>query len=240
MLATGYLRHRLDLRRRSSGITAEVRDIKCIRFSARARCRVFELAAIGALVGITKSLIEIAKDLGSLFSGSSGKERLTAQLAQLYGRIDVLAVQLEQSEQLTRMVPAWLELANRMPMWQKPSGIDGKEAKILDRDLRSLIHESIRDHFSATFFQSSFDQLPEVPLKLEIFRDRLRTLDKTISTVQPGNIQSLEALWSQITTQFNDTRNAATEIHRLADEVQGRLIKELRDAAKQGLEDLKT
>jgi len=110
--------------------------------------------------------------------------------------------------------------------------------QILDRDLRSLIHESIRDHFSATFFRSKFDRLPDVPLKLEIFRDRLHTLDKTVSAVQPSSVQTLQALWPQITTQFNDARNAAHEIQRIADDLQGKLIQELSDAAKDGLAEL--
>lgn len=197
-----------------------------------------DLATIGSLLSITKAVIEVVQGVGSFFSGSSDKERLKAGFTQLYGRVDVLAAQLEQCESLTRMVPAWLELANRMPFWQQPSALDEREAQILDRDLRGLINDSIRDHFSATFFHSKFDQLPDVPLKLELFRDRLRTLDRTISTVQPGNLQSLQALWPQITTQFNDTRNSASDIQRLAEDLQGRLINELRDAAKQGLAEL--
>lgn len=197
-----------------------------------------DLTTIGSLLGVTLKVIDVIKGVGSLFSGSSDKEKLKAGFTQFYSRVDVLAAQLEQCESLTRMVPAWIELANRMPFWQQPSAFDQREAQSLDRDLRSLIHDSIRDHFSATFFRSKFDQLPEIPLKLELFRDRLRTLDRTISTVQPGNLQSLQALWPQITTQFNDTRNSASEIQRLADDIQGRLIEELRDAAKQGLAEL--
>lgn len=197
-----------------------------------------DLITIGSLLGITKSLIDVVGGVGSFFSLSSTKDTLKSGFAQLYGRIDVLSVQLEQCESLTRMVPAWLELANRMPMWQQPSPSDQRGAQLLDQDMRSLINDSIRDHFSATFFNSKFDQLPNVPLKLDIFRDRLRTLDRTISTVQPGNVQSLVALWPQITTQFNDTRNAASEIQRLAEDLQGQLIDELRDAAKQGLSQL--
>jgi len=194
-----------------------------------------DVAMIGSLVAITKSVIEIVKGVGSFFSGSSAKEKLEAGFSQLYGRIDVLSVQLEQSENLTRMVPAWIEVANRMPIWQQPTALDHHEMQLLDRDLRGLMHDSIRDHFSATFFQSHFDRLPGVSMKLEVFRERLRTLDRTVSTVQPGNVQTLEALWPTITTQFNDARNTASEIQILADDLQGQLIKELREAAQQGL-----
>lgn len=197
-----------------------------------------DIVTIGSLIGITKSLVEVLKDAGRLFSGSSAKAKLESAFAELYERIEVLSVQLEQSEGLTRMVPAWLELANRMPMWQEVTAIEHREAQILDQDLRNLINDSIRDHFSATFFRSNFDRLPGVPVKLEIFRDRLHTLDRTVSTVQPGNVESLKALWPQLTTQFNDARNAAYEIQRIADDLQGQLIQELRDAAKEGLVEL--
>jgi hypothetical protein len=196
------------------------------------------LATIGTLLAITNSVIEVIKGLGSFLSGSSAKEKLKTTVAQLYGRIDALGVQLAQCEELTRMVPAWLELAKRMPLWKKPDSLDDREAQLLDDDLRSLIHESMRDHFSGTFFNSRFDQLPDIPLKLEIFRERLRTLDRTISAVQPSHPPSLIGLWPQITTQFNDARNTAFEIQHLAEDLQGRLIQELRDAARQGLAEL--
>jgi hypothetical protein len=196
------------------------------------------LATIGTLLAITNSVIEVIKGAGSLFSGASAKEKLKTAVTQLYGRIDELSLQLEQCESLTRMIPAWLELANRMPLWQQPAGMDEREQQLLDRDLRSLIHESMRDHFSGTFFNSRFDKLPDIPLKLEIFRDRLRTLDRTISAVQPGHVPSLVALWPQITTQFNDARNAACAIQQHAEDLQGRLIQELREAARQGLDEL--
>lgn len=197
-----------------------------------------EIATIGSLVSITKSLLDLVKGINSRISDNSIRQQLRAEFTHLYARMDDLSVQLDQSERLTRMVPAWLELANRMPLWQQPLALGNAEAQNLDRDMRSLLDNSIRDHFSSTFFDSQFDRLPDVPLKLEIFRERLRTLDRTVSTVQPGNTQSLEALWPQITTHFNDARNTAYEIQRLADDVHGRLINELRDAAKQGLAEL--
>ena len=197
-----------------------------------------DIATIGTLVTITKGLVEIIKGIGSFFGGASDKTKLSGEFRTLYGRIDVLALQLEQCERLTRSVPAWLELANRMPMWGDPATLEANQAQTVDRDLRSLIHESVRDHFSGTFFQTDFNRLPDVPVQLEIFRARLRTLDQTVSAIQPGNIQALRALWAQITTQFNDARNTAWEIQRKAEDLQGALIQELREAAASGLKEM--
>jgi hypothetical protein len=199
-----------------------------------------ELAAIGTLVGITKSVIDIVKSVSPTFRDRSAQEKLHDGFAELYGRIDILSVQLEQSENLTRMVPAWIELADRIgrSFYRRPSEMNASEVQILDRDLRDLMNESIRDHFSSTFFSVQFDRLPEVPLKLDLFRDRLKTLDRTISNVPPGDVDALNALWPQIRTHFNDARNAASDIERLAEDVHGKLIRELRDAAKLGLGEL--
>jgi hypothetical protein len=38
-------------------------------------------------------------------------------------------------------------------------------------------------------------------------------------------------MWSSITTHFNDCRNAANDVLRQAEEIQGDLIKELDEAA---------
>ena len=199
-----------------------------------------ELAAIGALVGITKSVIDIVKSVGSAMRDRSAQDKLNAGVAELYGRIDILSVQLEQSENLTRMVPAWIELANRIgrSLYGEPSKMTASEVQIVEGDLRDLMHESIRDHFSSTFFREQFDKLPDVPLKLELFRDRLKTLDRTISNMAPGDLSALSALWPQIRTHFNEAQNTARDIERLAEDLHGELIKELRDAAKLGLGEL--
>jgi nitrogen fixation-related uncharacterized protein len=147
------------------------------------------------------------------------------------GRLEILSIQLEQSESLTRMVPAWLEVANRMPVWRSAGDLTPDDVQRLDGDLRSFINDSVRDHFSTTFFRSNFNQLPEVEKKLDIFRAKLKDLDRTVSAIPPGNVEVFKGLWAAMTTQFNDLRNAAWEISQLADDVQGNLIRELREAA---------
>jgi hypothetical protein len=198
-----------------------------------------EIATIGSLVGITKGLIDIVKGAGSFFSGGPAKDTVTLQVAKLYGRIEQLAIQLEQCERLTRTVPAWMGIADRMPMWAQVSSLSPERAQSLDRDLRGLIDESVRDTFSGTFFRSDVDRLPDIPDQIRIFRARLTSLDTTISAIPPGNLPALQALWGQITTQFNDARNSARDIQRRAEDLQADLIRELREAASDGLGALK-
>jgi hypothetical protein len=133
------------------------------------------------------------------------------------------------------MVPAWLEVANLLPVWRSASDLSHDDFRRLDGDLRRLVHESLRDHFSGTFFRTEFGKLPGIPPKIDILRDRLRTLDRTVSSIPPGNVDAFRALWQVITTHFNDCRNAATDVLRLAEDTQGDLIKELDEAATVGL-----
>lgn len=104
--------------------------------------------------------------------------------------------------------------------------------------MRSLIHETVRDHFSGTFFRSDVDRLPDIPLQIEIFRARIRSLDQTVFAIQPGNLAAVKALWSQVITQFNDARNSTWDIQRKAEDLQAALIQELRDAAADGLREI--
>ena len=197
----------------------------------------FDLAAIGSLAGIATSVVNAAKGLRDLFS-RGGRETENAALKALQDAFDgyndrmrVLSEQLEQSERLTRMVPSWLELSKRMPVWKQASDLDDHEARTVLEDLRGFIHNSVRDHFSGTFFHTDFDKLPGIPDKLTIFRARLKTIDGTLNPIAPGNIAGLRSFWPQIATQFNDAVNGAREIEYDADNIQGDLIRELRDAA---------
>jgi len=160
---------------------------------------------------------------------------LQAALSQYQGRMRVLADQLRQAESLTRMVPAWLEVANLLPVWRSASDLSQEDSRRLDGDLRRLVNDSLRDHFSGTFFRTEFGKLPGIPPKIDILRDRLTTLDRTVSSIPPGNVEGFRALWPAVTTHFNDCRNAANEVLRLAEDIQGDLIKELDEAATVGL-----
>jgi hypothetical protein len=131
------------------------------------------------------------------------------------------------------MLNAWLEVARLMPMWSDVNRLTSDDIRRIDSDLRGFISESVGDHFSSIFFSSNFDKLPGIERKIDIFRAKLNDLDRTINAIPPGNTEVFKGLWGTITTQFNDLRNMAQEISRLADDIQGSLIHELRDAAQQ-------
>ncbi len=198
-----------------------------------------DIATAGALVGISRKVIATLKDVKSLFSASKTKEvsekidEMEKEFASFHQRIGILAVQLQQSEALTRQVPAWIEVADRMPLWRSTDDLDQETARILTQDLRNFVHDSIRDHFSGTFFNTNFDQLPSIHQRIEIFRSKLHSLDQTVNVIAPGNVEALKSLWAQLTTQFNDTKNEAYEIQRLADSIQESLITELQDTANE-------
>lgn len=195
-----------------------------------------ELATIGTLVSIGKNVIDAVKALKGAVSlkDNESDEKMKAleeAFNNFSGRISVLAEQLEQSERLTRQVPAWLEVASRMPMWKSIEQMDEREAKDTLEDLKRFIFDSIRDHFSGTFFHTDFDKLPELQRKIEFFRDRLTTLDNSLKPIAPGNLAVFKGMWPQIVTQFNDATNSASEIQRQADDVQAELIKELKETS---------
>jgi hypothetical protein len=201
------------------------------------------LTTIGTLVGITKAAVDTLKGLRDLFDAKDAKrianesqakfEKVDEDFAAFHKRLGILALQLEQSEALTRMVPAWFEVANRMPVWKSVNDLTREDIQHLDNDLRSFLHESIRDHFSTTFFSTNFDQLPGIERLLDIFRAKLGDLDHTVSAIPPGNVDVFKGLWPTITTQFNDLRNAAGQVSSQADDVHSALIRELRESAKE-------
>jgi hypothetical protein len=200
-----------------------------------------DIATIGALVGLGKGVAEAIKAISGLFGTRDDRKIVTesppkmaalqAALNQYQGRMRVLAEQLRQAESLTRMVPAWLEVANLLPVWRNASDLSQEDCRRLDGDFRRLVNDSLRDHFSGTFFRTEFGKLPGIPPKIDNLRDRLTTLDRTVASIPPGNIDGFRALWPSITTHFNDCRNAASDVLRLAEDVQGNLIKELAEAA---------
>jgi hypothetical protein len=197
-----------------------------------------DIAAIGTLATVAGSVINAAKSLKDLFSRRSGNDAEQKTLNDLQNavneynaRMRILAEQLEQSERLTRMVPAWLEVSSRMPMWKQASDLDDNEARTVLDELKRFIFDSTSDHFSGTFFHTDFDKLPRIPDKLNILRARLKTINGTLSPIAPGNIEGLRSFWPQLTTQFNDAVNAAHDIRSDAENIQGDLIRELHDAA---------
>jgi hypothetical protein len=149
------------------------------------------------------------------------------RIDQFQRRLEGLAIQLDQSERLTRMIPSWEAYANQIPVWKQFSEFSEVEAQQIHVSLRDLINNSIRDQFSSTFFRTSFDKLPGMDSKLVIFRANLNNLDRTVSTIPAGNFEAFKALWSQIVSEFNNLRNSGYDVRRHAEDIHGDLINEL-------------
>ena len=200
-----------------------------------------DITTMGALIDLTDKLIttlgglsKFISSLGIFTPRENAKQQLnkvTRAFSEYQARLQYLADQLQQSETLTRMVPSWLELANRMPFWQDVTNMSKDEIRMIEKDIRSLIHESIRDHFSSTFFSKNFDKLPGVNEQLIIFRAKLEDLDDTLRGIDDGDTQVFKLQWHKLRTEFGNTRNTADSIQLLAEDIQGKLIHELKESA---------
>lgn len=199
-----------------------------------------DIASAGALVLLARNLAETVKTLGESIRGSRRHEdqqrrydEVVAHLADYSSRLELLSQQLEQSERLTRMVPAWLEIANHVPFWKNPTELDRNELQLIDRDLRQLIFDSTSDHFSGTFFRTDFGSLPTVDNTITEFRTLLSEFDKTLSAVPAGNLDVFLGLWPSLSTQFNSVTNKAWELRTKAEDIQGALVREIGEAARE-------
>jgi hypothetical protein len=121
---------------------------------------------------------------------------------------------------MSRVVPAWKDVAT----------IPDAEAQQVHVSLRQLVDSSIRDQFSGTFFRTEFDELPDMKRLIDIFRAHGTNIDRTCSGIPAGNLAAFRALWGSINTEFNNLKNAAYEIRRSAEDLQAKLIGELKSS----------
>ena len=191
---------------------------------------------IGSLIGISKTFLETFALLKKVVGESRGGESATIlsdmreKVNQFQTRLEGLAIQLEQTERRTRMIPAWEAYANQIEVWKNvadTNSVPDPEAQRIHVSLRQLVDSSIRDQFSGTFFRTDFDDLPDMKRLIDIFRAHVTNIDRTCSGIPAGNLQAFRALWSSIGTEFNNLKNAAYEVRRHAEDLQGRLIAEL-------------
>jgi hypothetical protein len=193
---------------------------------------------IGSLVTISKTFLDSFVVLKGLMPSRGGPSdvALTAMrdtIDRFQTRLEGLAIQLQQSERLTRMIPAWEAYANEVTPVADINTIAETEAQRIHVALRNLIESSIRDQFSGTFFRSQFDSLPGMERELDVFRAHLGNLDRTVSTIPAGNLGAFKALWPSLSVQFNDLRNSGYQVRRLAEDINGKLIDELLDSTRE-------
>ena len=187
------------------------------------------IAEFGALVGIVKSLLEVAKAGSDLF-GRISKKQTEQELKKLQERLAGIADQLHQSVALSKMLPIWLKEHSTYDLFE--NSLTNDDVKLLDRGLRNLISDSIHDHFSGTFFHTSFATLPGVDAGIKKFRDSLSALEGQLDGIPPGDATSWRRAWPILKVRMHDLRVEALKLNNLADELHSKLIVELRDAAQ--------
>jgi hypothetical protein len=187
------------------------------------------ITEIGALVVILKDILESSKTGLDLF-GVVSKKRTVEGIEKTQERLAGIAEQLYQSVSLSKMLPIWLREHSRYDLYQNILSND--DVKLLDSGLRSLISDSIHDHFSATFFQTSFAALPGAEAAIEEFRDRLSALENQLNGIPPGDATAWRRTWPILKVRMHDLRVEAVKLNNLADTIHSELIVELREAAQ--------
>jgi len=186
------------------------------------------LTEIGALVSIVKGLVDIAKGGSGMFGG--GKKIPQAAVDQLQQRVAALAEQLHQSVALSKMLPVWLKEHSQFNLYADHLSDD--EVKVLDSGLKSLVSNSIRDHFSGVFFKTSFACLPGIDAAIKAFQGRLHDLEQQLNGIPPGDAQAWRHAWPVLKVRLNDMRVEALRIENMADDVHSKLVQELRLAGQ--------
>lgn len=195
-----------------------------------------DVMTVGALVAITRNLIEAIKGARSFWSNKPKEdaelERIEQAFAAFQARLRHLAEQLTQSEALARMLPIWLNVLAQIPVWQNVLADD--DVPKLDRQLRRLISDSIHDYFSATFFHQDFGALPDVLKKIEQFRERLQDLERELLAIPFGNQGAWKSHWPSLKMRLGDLDRLARDLESHVADLHGRLVREIESAAAAG------
>ena len=136
-------------------------------------------------------------------------------------RLAGIAHQLFQSVALSKMLPIWLKEHATVDLYT--DALTDDEVKLLDSKLRELVWDSIHDHFSGTFFRTSFAVLPGVEAGIKGFRDRLVALEGQLNGIPPGDAISWRRAWPIVKVRMNDLRLEAEKLDTLADDVHAAL-----------------
>ena len=191
-----------------------------------------ELATIGILASISKTIIDSLKGLRELLPGGdiAPINDFMDAFSEHQKRIGQLAEQLSQAEMLGRMLPIWLQEHSKFKFWEaEPSD---ETLQKLDNELRNFIHDSIRDHFASTFFRTSFEQLPSVLEFLTDIRAKLKQLDTSIQATPHSSLDGWRLHLPVVKVRLNDLGLVAVKLDIHADELRDKLIQELKEASE--------
>lgn len=197
------------------------------------------ITALSSLVTIGKNIIDTIKSAKDLFTSDSGRnsadaeahmDTLTKSFKVYQERVELLAEQIYQCETLSRFLPQWLLHQDKFNYISNTPTQD--ELGLIDGELRRLLTDSIRDHFSSAFFRTNYDKLPEIETMIKNFRNRISELDRDMNAIPPGNFQLLAITWgTTLKADLFRLRRDVIEIETKANEKFEEVVNELREVA---------
>lgn len=107
-----------------------------------------------------------------------------------------LGKRIHQATILTNFIPTWLIAENEFdPIGNTPSDDELRKIKY---DLPVFIKVSIYDHFSAEFFRTNYDALPEVEAMLADFRLNIQVFNKELGQVISKDDNVITMIWGHL------------------------------------------
>lgn len=108
----------------------------------------------------------------------------------------ILATRIQQATILTNFIPTWLIAENEFdPIGALPSD---EELVKIKQDLPNFMYDSINDHFSAQFFRTSYNELPELEAKLADFRSDIQHYKKELEKIISQDDQIIKTIWGYL------------------------------------------
>jgi len=108
----------------------------------------------------------------------------------------ILGTRMQQASILTNFIPTWLIAENEFdPIGIKPSDDELRKIKY---DLPTFITTSIYDQFSAEFFKTNYNALPEVEAKLADFRSKIQAFKKELDRTLTKDDEVIKILWGHL------------------------------------------
>lgn len=105
----------------------------------------------------------------------------------------ILGKRIHQATILTNFIPTWLIAENKFDaISSRPSDDELVEIK---NDLKIFINTSIYDHFSAEFFRTNYDALPEVEAMLANFRLKIQAFKKKLDEIISSDDETIGISW---------------------------------------------
>ena len=121
-------------------------------------------------------------------------EKLKRSFKFLQDQINDLSLQISQIENITRLLPSWIEKINQLKNNVLIPNLDGISLLNLCSDLEEFIRRSASGNLGSIFFGKLFDKLSSVNEKRIEIRMSLRDLQTDISEISKISSKDSESL----------------------------------------------